>query len=148
MYLVDTNVISTAAPSKTRGSAEVAAWIEAASHHLYLSVVTVAEVEDGIAKCFREGARAKASAILEWWSAVEHLYGDRIIHIDIEVAHAAGRLLDHARSKGHTPGFADVAIAATARVRALTILTENVRHFEPLGVAFVNPFDRLPALPP
>jgi toxin FitB len=48
-------------------------------------------------------------------------------------------------SRGPTPGFADIAIAATARCYRLTILTRNIRHFEPLGVPTVNPFDRLPS---
>jgi predicted nucleic acid-binding protein len=49
-----------------------------------------------------------------------------------------------ARGQGHAPGFADIIIAATARRRGLTILSRNVRHFEPLGVAVSNPFVALP----
>jgi predicted nucleic acid-binding protein len=50
-----------------------------------------------------------------------------------------------ARALGQAPGFADLAIAATARRNDLTILTRNERHFSGLGVRFVNPFERLPA---
>jgi predicted nucleic acid-binding protein len=42
------------------------------------------------------------------------------------------------------PDFADVAIAATAKLRGFTILTRNARHFEPLGVPFLDPFAELP----
>ena len=121
--------------------------MKAASDSLFLSVVTAAEVEDGISKAFREGAKNKAEKLLTWWGAVEHLYGDRILPVDLDVAHATGRLLDKARAAGHTADFADVTIAATAQVHGLTILTDNVRHFAPLGVPLMNPFEKLPLLP-
>ena len=47
------------------------------------------------------------------------------------------------RAAGRAPGFADVAIAAAAS-RDLTILTRNLRHFAPLGVRAIDPFDTLP----
>jgi hypothetical protein len=73
-----------------------------------------------------------------------HLYGERILPFDVPAARIAGALSDVARSKGQAPGFADVAIAATAKRRGLTILTTNVRHFAPLGVPFLDPFAGLP----
>jgi predicted nucleic acid-binding protein len=121
--------------------------MEASSDRLFLSVVTVAEVEGGIAKARREGAARKAERLAAWWNLVEHAYGERILPIDLEVAHAAGRLLDRARTIGHAPGFADVAIAATALAHGHTILSRNVKHFSPLGVAVINPFESLPAPP-
>jgi predicted nucleic acid-binding protein len=39
------------------------------------------------------------------------------------------------------PGFADVAIAATAEAHGLTVLTRNVKDFIPLGVACFDPFE-------
>ena len=36
---------------------------------------------------------------------------------------------------------ADVLIAATALSRGLVVATRNVRHFDPLGVKVINPFD-------
>jgi predicted nucleic acid-binding protein len=65
----------------------------------------------------------------------------------VPAARIAGALSDFARSKGQAPGFVDVAIAATAKCRGLTILTTNIRHFEPLGVAFFDPFSSLPPPP-
>jgi predicted nucleic acid-binding protein len=53
-------------------------------------------------------------------------------------------LSDLARSRGTAPGFADIVIAATALSRGLTLLTRNTRHFEPLGLSMLNPFERLP----
>ncbi len=144
MYLVDTNVISADAPTKARASPELAAWMERNSDVLYLSAITVAEVEDGIARARRLGARRKAAALAAWIEAVLHLYGERVLAFDTTAARIAGRLSDRAREGGHAPGFADLAIAATAEAHGLTILTRNMRHFRPLGVAARDPFVGLP----
>ena len=63
---------------------------------------------------------------------------------DVEAARIAGELTDKAQSVGQSPGFADLAIAATAASRSLTILTRNLRHFTPLGIAVIDPLDTLP----
>ena len=111
---------------------------------LYLSVITVAEVEDGIARSRRTGAHAKARRLTDWLEAVLHLYGSRILPIDIPTARQIGLLADFARGNGHDPGLADLAIAATAALKGYRILTRNLRHFAPLGISAHDPFDTLP----
>ncbi|CCE03940.1 type II toxin-antitoxin system VapC family toxin [Bradyrhizobium sp. STM 3809] len=143
MYLVDTNVISAAAPGRPV-SAALVEWMDAQSASLFISVVTVAEIEDGIAKLRRDGATRKSADIAAWLETVVHLYSDRILPFDIEAARIAGALTDRARGLGHAPGFADIIIAATARRHQLIILSRNLRHFEPLGVAVRDPFAALP----
>jgi toxin FitB len=145
MFLVDTNVISALAPSKRADAKDLALWLDEASPHLFLSVVTAAEVAAGIAKAEREGAGAKARSLAGWWQAVEHLYGEKVLPFDLRCAHLAGGMLDRARA--HRPGFEDIAIAATAKAHGLTVLTRNLRHFEPLGVSALDPFQGLPSLP-
>lgn len=143
MYLVDTNVISAAAPARPVPSALVE-WMDAHSASLFLSVVTVAEIGDGIAKSRREGAKRKSSNLAAWLETVLHLYGDRILAFDAPAARIAGAMADLARAQGQRPGFADIIIAATARHHGLTILSRNLRHFEPLGVRVLDPFAALP----
>lgn len=145
MFLVDTNVISALAPSKRTETAELAVWLDRASAQLFLSVVTAAEVQAGIAKAEREGAGAKARALAVWWQAVEHFYGEKVLPFDLRCAQCAGDLIDRARA--HRPGFEDIAIAATAKAHGLTVLTRNLRHFAPLGVSAFDPFQGLPPLP-
>lgn len=145
MYLVDTNVISTGAPSRAMIAAELLNWMDEHSGKLYLSAVTVAEIEDGIAKARREKALRKAAVLTAWLDTVLHLYGDRVLAFDIAAARVAGRLSDLARSKGLASGFADIVIGATAGAHGLIILTRNTRHFEPLGLATINPFQTLPS---
>lgn len=111
---------------------------------LFLSVITVAEVEDGIAKARRQGATRKAERLSEWLEVLLHLYDARIIPVELKVARLMGRLTDLARGKGHDPGLADVAIAATALQHGYTILTRNLRHFEPLAIPALDPFSALP----
>jgi predicted nucleic acid-binding protein len=143
MYLADTNVISAGAPS--RPISDLVAWMDQHSASLYLSTVTVAEIEDGIAKAKREKTTRKAADLAAWLETLLHLYGDRILAFDLAAARIAGVLSDLARGRGAKLGFADIMIAATARSHGLTILTRNGRHFEPLGVPTVNPFDGLPS---
>jgi predicted nucleic acid-binding protein len=144
MYLVDTDVISTSASYGSRSSFELVFWMDRNSARLFLSTVTVTEIEDGIAKARREGARRKATRLTEWIEAVLHLYGHRILPFDLAAARVAGALSDHARGQGQNPGFADLAIAATAVTNNLTVLTRNLRHFGPLAIPVHNPFATLP----
>jgi predicted nucleic acid-binding protein len=144
MYLVDTNVISAAAPARPVAPALIE-WMDAHSASLFLSAVTVAEIEDGIARSRREGATRKSRDLAAWLEAVLHLYGDRVLAFDAATARVAGAMSDRARDLGQAPGFADIIIAATAQRHGLTILSRNLRHFEPFGVGVIDPFKRLPA---
>ncbi len=144
MYLVDTNVLSMGAPGRREGAAALADWLDAHSGKLFLSVVTVAEIGDGIAKLRRSGALLRANRLDDWLNVVLHLYGERVMPFDIPAARLAGLLTDRARARGQAPGFADLAIAATAGVHDLAVLTRNIRHFAPLDIPAVNPFESLP----
>lgn len=144
-YLVDTNVISTGAPAQVARHAALVAWMDRRSDDLFLSAVTVAEITDGMAKAKREGAVRKAADIADWLRAILHLYGERVLPFDTATAEIAGVLSDLARGRGHAPGFADIAIAATAKRHRLTILTRNRRHFTPMDIAVADPSD-LPGL--
>jgi toxin FitB len=143
-YLVDTNVISAAAPTAGVRHSGLIEWMDSHSPDLFLSAITIAEISDGIAKAKRTGAKRKPSDLSAWLQTVLHLYGDRVLPFDSPTAEIAGALSDLARSRGHAPGFADIAIAATARRHSLTILSRNERHFAPMEVAVVDPFRKLP----
>lgn len=143
MYLLDTNIVSADAPAKRRvGPEAFSAWLREHSERLFISTITIAEIEAGIARAVRIGATTKAELLRRWLSALEQLYAGRILSFGIEEARQAGSILDRARA--HAPGFEDTAIAATAAVRGCTVLTANERHFAPLGVPHVNPLKRLP----
>jgi predicted nucleic acid-binding protein len=143
-YLVDTNVISAPAPAQAGIRPALVDWMDSHSSDLFLSAITIAEIADGIAKAKREGAKRKSSDLAAWLRTVLHLYGDRVLAFETATAEIAGALSDLARGRGHAPGFADIAIAATARRHGLTVLSRNERHFASLDVAVLNPFEKLP----
>ena len=144
MYLIDTNVLSAGAPTKAVATPELVAWMERHSAGLYLSVITVAEVEDGIAKSRRQGAHRKAERLADWLETLLHLYSARVLLVDLKTARRVGTLADHARSQGLKPSLADLVIAATAQLHDWTVLTRNLKHFAPLGVPALDPFEALP----
>jgi predicted nucleic acid-binding protein len=139
-YLLDTNVISTSAPANPARDQVVVDWLETNTDLLFLSVVTIAETESGIENAARKTAQRKAASLTTWLEAVLHLYGHRVLSMDIMIARAAGRLHGIARGIGISPTFVDLAIAATAATHGLIILTRNLRHFGPLGLPVLDPF--------
>ena len=145
MYLLDTNILSIGAPGPREAPPALIDWMDANSDQLFVSTITVAEIHGGIAKMERTGAKAKAQKISEWLELVLHLYRDRVLPFDIEAAQMAGKFLDMARAKGHSSGFADLAIGSIASSRSLTLLTRNMKDFAPLSIDVVNPFERIPA---
>jgi len=143
-YLVDTNVLSAGSPSKLAAPRSLLQWMDIHSRQLYLSTVTVTEVEEGVAKAQRQGSVKKTGLLRDWLETVIHLYAARILPFDLQVARQAGRLSDDARGHGHTVGFEDLALAATSACHRMTILTRNLKHYAPLGVAVIDPFASLP----
>lgn len=144
-YLVDTNILSAVAPArKEPPPIDLARWLDLQSDRLFLSVVTVAELADGVARLRREGATRRASSLADWLALVLHLYGGRMLPLDLKVARTTGQFSDLARGKGQAPGFADLAIAATAFTHGLVLLTRNVRNFGSLPVEAVDPFTGQP----
>jgi hypothetical protein len=143
-FLLDTNVISAAAPTASALDTRLQDWLKANSQHLYLSVVSVAEIVSGIERSRRIGAADRAARLERWLEAVVSLYAERLLPIDLAASRTTGALLDHARARGLSPGFADLAIGGLAIARGLTVLTRNLRHFMPLGVPAFDPYGTLP----
>ena len=145
MYLLDTNILSVGAPGPGEAPSALIDWMDTNSDQLFISTITVAEICGGITRMERTGAKAKARKISDWLELVLHLYEDRVLPFDIDAAQTAEKFLDMARAKGHSPGFADLAIASIASSRSLTLLARNVKDFAPLSIDVVNPFEKIPA---
>lgn len=146
MYLLDTNILSVLSPKPVQTSNEraVQGWIEAKSSQLFLSVVSLSEIELGIARATRQGASRKAEALTQWLAGITHLYSHRMLSLGIEAAGLTGRLLDLANGRGWDPGYEDAAIAATAITSGLTVVTRNMRHFQTMDVPCFDPYLSLP----
>ena len=114
----------------------VVAWLEGRrTPDFWLSVVSVGEIELGIAQ--QEARDPEFARVLAaWLDSVLDLYGDRVLGVDRSTARRWGRLAGAIGHKG-----VDLLIAATAIEHGLTVVTGNVRYFEPTGVALCNPFE-------
>ena len=134
MFLIDTDVLS--ALRRRDRNPQAVGWVESQrTSDLYISVVTVGEIERGI-KQQKQRNPGFAMDLALWLDRILSWYGSHILPVDIATARRWGQLSANFGTDG-----ADLLIAATALENGLTIVTRNVHHFEPTGVPIVNPFD-------
>ena len=133
MFLMDTDMLS--ALRRRDRHPDAVHWLESQrTSDLYLSVVTIGEIERGITQQQRRDL-AFARDLVRWLDRVLALYGDRVLSVDLPTARRWGQL---SATLGHAG--ADLLVAATALEHGLVVVTRNVRHFEPAGVQVLNPF--------
>jgi len=133
MFLLDTVVLSEL--RKRDRDPGVVDWLAAQRpSDLFLSVVSLGEIERGIVRQRAHDADF-AERLAAWLDRLLRLYSDRILPLETGAARRWGRL---SAELGHAG--ADLLIAATALEHGLTVITRNVRHFEPTGVPVFNPF--------
>lgn len=99
---------------------------------LYISVITVGEIERGIEQQQRHNPDF-AQDLSGWLDRMLDWYGDHILPVDTATARRWGQL-----SAALGNESADLLIAATALEHGLTVATRNVRHFEPTGVPVLD----------
>ena len=133
MYILDTNVIS--AVRRPDRAPQVAAWLRGkAEQDLFLSVITLGEVERGIRQQeIRDPAFA--NDLRTWLDRTVLLFSDRLLAFEAEDARIWGRL---SAEIGHDG--ADLMIAASAIRHGAVVVTGNVSDFAPTGAAIENPF--------
>ena len=145
-YLLDTSVVSALAPGREAFvPGALADWLQAHHKALFLPSIAIAEMAQGIAKLRRAGGAERADRLDRWLDGLLSTYADRILPLDAPAARLAGQISEAAIAQGRHPGFADVAIAALAQNASLLLLTCNLKHFEPLGVACADPLVALPS---
>ena len=133
-YLLDTHVVSET--RKRQPAPGVTDWIAATPPgRMHISVLTLGEIEQGIARVRGRGDPQQASALERWLRDVETGFGGRILPVTLPVAATWGR-----QQYTHPIPVIDALIAATARVHGLTVVTRNVKDFELAGVQVLNPF--------
>ncbi|KAF0178838.1 MAG: type II toxin-antitoxin system VapC family toxin [Hyphomonadaceae bacterium] len=134
MILLDTDAVSN--ESKRVPDPNAAAWLASqVDGTLFLSVVTIDEIEYGIAKISKSGKEVAAQKLCAWRDGLVHRFSSRILPVTIEVSKRCGRLR---AELGH--GGYDILIAATAIEHGLVVATRNMKHFGPTGVSLVNPW--------
>jgi predicted nucleic acid-binding protein len=133
MYILDTNVIS--AVRRPDRAPQVAAWLRGkAEQDLFLSVITLGEIERGIRQQETRDPDF-ARDLRAWLDRTVLLFSDRLLAFEPEDARIWGRL---SAEIGHNG--ADLMIAASALRHAAIVVTGNISDFAPTGVALENPF--------
>ncbi|PKU23305.1 type II toxin-antitoxin system VapC family toxin [Telmatospirillum siberiense] len=142
-FLLDTNVISMLSPSRAEASDRFLDWLERADGEgrVFLSVVTIHEIEKGIALLDSKGATAKAAGLKVWLSGLLTTYDDKILGLEVPAASFSGKAEANAVAAGHNPGMADAIIAGIAEAHDLTVITRNVKHFRPFDIRIASPDD-------
>jgi predicted nucleic acid-binding protein len=131
-YLLDTNVVSELRKPKPHGA--VIEWIEGLrDDQLYISAVTMGELQRGIERTRRQNAQ-KAIEINNWVDQLE--MSNNVLPMDSLCFREWARLMEGKSDRL----LEDAMIAATARVHALTVATRNENDFALLAVELVNPF--------
>ncbi len=140
-YLLDTDVVSMLSPSRGETPAGFLGWLDRMDREgrVLLSVVTLHEIEKGIALLEHRGATVKAAGLKVWLAGLVATYDDKIIGLAAAAAALSGRAEARAIAAGHDPGMADAVIAGIAKAHDLVVLTRNAKRFLRLGAAASSP---------
>jgi len=137
-WLLDTNVVaSLMAPS---GAPSVKAWAKGqAEVLLYLSIITVAEFDKGIAQLAEDDPNRVHHAASR--DLMIERFGERVLPVRDTVIRRWGSLAGRIkRETGHPPPVIDTMLAATAIDHQLYLVTRNVGDVRHAGAAVFNPW--------
>ncbi len=137
-WLLDTNVI--ASLSATAGAPSVKAWADGQDEaRLYLSVITLAEFDKGIAQLAEDDPnRVRYAASRD---AIAARFGRRVLPVSDAVVRLWGALSGRIkRETGHPPPVINTLLAATAIEQKLFLVTRNVGDVRYTGAAVFNPW--------
>lgn len=136
-YLLDTCVISELI--KPKPNSKVVKWLRSCrDENLFLSVLTIGEIQKGISKL---PDSRKRNNLQEWMDAELILRFDRrILGIDFKIAQKWGEIQASAELTGAKMPVIDSLIAAIALVHDLTIVTRDISGMGKSGAKLFNPW--------
>jgi hypothetical protein len=137
VILLDTNVVS--ALMRHDPDSIVVSWLDSLPpESVWTTSITVFEIRLGL-ELLVAGRRRR---LLEesFAKALEEDFESRVLSFDQAAAQAAGRIAAERRRAGRTVEVRDVQIAGIAAARKATIATRNLRHFQGLDLALVDPW--------
>ena len=138
-FLLDTNTVSELVSLKP--NQRVSDWLEASDENqLYLSVMTLGEIRQGVAAL----PPSKKRTALETWLEVDlqSRFAGRLLPVDGAVADRWGRLMAQSQAIGMTLPVVDCLLAATALQHDLTVVTRNASDFAVAGLRVANPWQQ------
>jgi len=142
MYLLDTNIVSMLDPRRQAHAPALIEWLDRNGASLFLSVMTIAEIDAGVLKLRREHKSERADQLAGLVAAILTDFGDRVLPVDTETARHIARLGEQTYQQ--PIGLSDLIIAATAIRNGLVLLTRNMSELGRLGIAARDPFVDLP----
>jgi predicted nucleic acid-binding protein len=142
-YLLDTCAVSEF--TKPVPDAGLLTWLDATPEsHLYLSAVTLGELQQGISRLPVSARRQRLQAWLD--DDLQPRFADRILIADAGTCLLWGQLRAKASSDGIALPVLDGLIAATALLHQLVLVTRNERDFQHVAaLGVVNPWSGCPA---
>ena len=137
-HLLDTNIVSELV--SIQPNPKVLHWLAAAEEsRLFLSVITLGEIRQGVAALPVSRKRTR----LEQWldEDLRVRFSGRVLPVDANIADRWGWLTAQARLAGRSLPVLDALIAATALERNLVLVTRNQSDFDVPGLATLNPWE-------
>lgn len=132
--LLDTCVI--AEYQKSAPDIKVMNWLSAQiEESLFLSVLTIGEIENGIARLPASKRKNSLEIFLE---NLVTRFDRRILNLDTPILRRWGRLTGGLEKKGRVLPIVDSLLAATALEYNLIIVTRNVADFVNTGATVLN----------
>ncbi len=126
-WLLDTCVLSEYV--KKAPASVVIQWLdEQEEASLFLSVISIGEIEKGILKLRATDVR-RSQKLTAWLGKLEQRFAGRILPLDQVALHAWAQLAASADLAGHRLPVMDGLIMATAQCHGLTVVTRNTEDF-------------------
>jgi len=139
-YLLDTCLLSELVRPAPHPA--VLDWMrERTSADLYVSAMTLAELERGVVRLPPSRRQGELAA---WLVQVQAGFGQRALPFTRDTAGYWARLCAQAEAAGKPMAAFDSIIAATALEHGLALVTRNVSDFSSAPVVLVNPWDMAP----
>jgi predicted nucleic acid-binding protein len=133
-FLVDTNVLSEVRKGDRCNESVAAWWSTVAENDVFISVLTLGEIRKGIESVRRRDDRS-ATVLEAWLLWLISVHQNRLLPVDVDIVEEWGRL--------NVPDplpVIDGLLAATAKVRGLTLVTRNLADIARTGVDSFNPW--------
>lgn len=136
-WLLDTCAVSEYA--KKSPAPDVIAWLDEQDEtSLFISVITLGEIEKGILK-LRASDLRRSQKLTAWLGKVEQRFAGRILPLDVAALHAWAQITARAELAGHVVPVLDCLLMASAQCHGLTVVTRNVQDFSTYSHVF-NPW--------
>ena len=135
-YLLDTNIISEIVSKQP--NKKVLNFLEENKDNLYLSVITIGEINAGIEKLEQSKRKVKLKL---WLQSLLQKFEDKILNIDIYIMLLWGEISMKLQKNGISISIMDCLIASCAIKENMILVTRNEKDFRDIeNLIIINPF--------